>query len=104
MQVSGQAGTAPFMDRLGTLCHEGLGTATYLYQVPDDESQRDKLRQIVEAIGQDPVVKDRREFPKIVEEMRNTLAGPATSKSAELLGDGFERMVKLWQTTRSGLL
>jgi hypothetical protein len=91
------------MDRLGTLCHEGLDTATYLYQVPDDEGQRDKLRQIVEAIEQDPVVQGRREFPKIVEEMRDTLAGPGTTKSAEVLGDGFERMVKLWQTTRSGL-
>ena len=103
MQVSRQTGTAPFMDRLGTLCHEGLDTATYLYQVPDDESQRDKLRQIVEAIGEDPVVRGRREFPRIVEALRDTLAGPGTAASAEVLSDGFERMVKLWQTSKSGL-
>ena len=103
MQLSRQAGATPFMDRLGTLCHEGLDTATYLYQVPDDESQRDKLRQIVEAIGEDPVVKGRREFPRIVDALRESLAGPGTQASAEVLSDGFERMVKLWQTTRSGL-
>lgn len=103
MQSPNQAGRARFMDKLGTLCHEGLDTASYLFQVPDDEAQREKLRQIVEAIGDDPVVKGRREFPKIVDEMRETLDGPATPMSAEALSDGFERMVKLWQTTRSGL-
>ena len=103
MQARRRTGQPRFMDQLGTLCHQGLDTASYLFQVPDDESQRDKLRQIVEAIGDDPVVKGRREFPKILEEMRETLAGPATPMSAELLSDGFERMVKLWQTTRSGL-
>jgi len=91
------------MDELGTLCHRGLDTATYLFQVPDDEPQREKLREILEAISRDPVVKGRREFPRIVEEMRETLAGAATPMSAELLQDGFGRMVKLWQTTRSGI-
>ena len=98
-----QPGRPGFMDRLGTLCHEGLDSATYLFQVPDDEAMREKLRGIVEAIAEDPLVKGRREFPKVVDEMRETLAGPAGAKSAEILHDGFDRMVKLWHTTKSGL-
>jgi hypothetical protein len=99
-----QESTRPrHMDKLGTLCHQGLDIASYLFQVPDDESEREKLRLIVEAIGQDPLVKGRREFPLILAEMRETLAGPGTPMSAEALNDGFERMVKLWHTTRSGL-
>ena len=103
MRASQGSTTPRHLDKLGTLCHQGLDIATYLFQVPDDESEREKLRQIVEAIGQDPLVKGRREFPKIVDEMRETLAGPGTPMSAEALNDGFERMVKLWHTTRSGL-
>ena len=103
MRTSQESTRPRHMDRLGALCHQGLDIATYLFQVPDDESEREKLGLIVEAIGQDPLVKGRREFPKIVDEMRETLAGPATPMSAEALNDGFERMVKLWHTTRSGL-
>lgn len=103
MRASQESTRPRHMDKLGTLCHQGLDIATYLFQVPDDESEREKLALIVEAIGQDPLVKGRREFPKIVDEMRETLAGPGTPMSAEALNDGFERMVKLWHTTRSGL-
>lgn len=103
MRASQESTRPRHMDKLGTMCHQGLDIATYLFQVPDDESEREKLALIVEAIGQDPLVKGRREFPKIVDEMRETLAGPGTPTSAEALNDGFERMVKLWHTTRSGL-
>ncbi len=98
-----QPGRPGFMDKLGTLCHEGLDSASYLFQVPEDEAMREKLRGIVEAIAKDPLVKGRREFPRIVDEMRETLAGPGSPMSAEVLHDGFDRMVKLWHTTKSGI-
>lgn len=103
MRASRESVTPRHMDQLGTLCHQGLDIASYLFQVPDDEAERQKIGRIVEAIAQEPVVKGRREFPKILEEMRLTLEGPATPMSAEVLNDGFERMVKLWHTSRSGL-
>ena len=98
-----QPGRPGFMDQLGTLCHEGLDCASYLFQVPDDEEMREKLRGIVEGIAKDPLVKGRREFPKVVEEMREALDQPPSPMSAEVLHDGFDRMVKLWHTTKSGL-
>jgi len=92
-----------FMDALGALCQEGLDGATYLFQVPDDSDQRERLRAILAAIAADPVVKGRREFPKLTAELREVLNGPPTPGEPELLMDGFQRMVRLWQTTRSGI-
>lgn len=92
-----------FLDGLGTLCREGLDAATYLFQVPDDPDQRERVRGILAAIAADPVVKGRREFPRVTAELQALLDGPATPGEPEQLMDGFQRMIKLWQTTRSGI-
>ena len=46
----------------------------------------------------------RREFPKIAIEMERTLRGPATQMSSEILAEGFERMTRLCDMAKSGLL
>lgn len=89
------------LDKLGTLCHQGMDIASFLFQVPDDEAGRNRLAAIVEAIGQEEAVNGRHEFPAILDDMREALAGPANSMSAEKLNDGFERMVKLWHASHN---
>lgn len=58
------------LDNLGQLCHDGLDIARYLFQVPDDEGERDRVRAILKAILAEPSVKPRREMPKVVEGMQ----------------------------------
>ncbi len=89
---------------LGQLCADGLDIARYLMQVPDDDGERRKLKRMVSAIQRDPTVRMRREFPKIAVEMERTLNGPGDQMSAELLQEGFERMTKLCDLAKSGLL
>ena len=100
------AGKAPrpsFVDRIGKLCFAGKDVATYLHQVPDDEGQRQKLREILDTILKESVQSKRRELPRIAQEMREALNQPPSLAAAELLMDGFDRLVKLWQSARSGL-
>jgi hypothetical protein len=40
----------PLMDHLGELCKSGRDSATYLWQVPDDESVRRKIAAILAEI------------------------------------------------------
>jgi len=44
-----------------------------------------------------------RELPRIAQELKAALDQPPSPAQAELLQDGFDRMVKLWQAARSGL-
>ena len=45
------ANTKPHhLDKLGKLCVEGQEVATYLFQVPDDQSQWQRIREIVDGI------------------------------------------------------
>ena len=94
----------PHLDQLGQLCHDGLDIARYLFQVQDDEGERERLRGILKAILAHPLVKPRKEFPKIAEDMQQALVGEATPMVAELLQEGFERMIRLSEAARSGLL
>ena len=91
------------LDGLGRLCHEGREIATYLFQVPDDEDQRQRLRDVVDVILQQPEVRHRVEFPRIAEEVRQALSAPPSARTAEFFQDAFDRMLKLWQAARSGI-
>ncbi len=91
------------LDNLGQLCRDGLDIARYLFQVPDDEGERDRVRAILKAILAEPGVKARRELPKLVKEMQEALEGEATAMAAERLQEGFERMMRLSQSAKSGL-
>jgi len=91
------------LDKLGKLCYEGQEVATYLFQVPDDESQWQRLRGIVEAILKETERSQRRELPRIAQEMREALDGPHSVMAADQLQSGFDRLVKLWKSARSGI-
>ena len=85
-------------------CQDGLDIARYLHQCPEDEGERARLKKILGEIQRDPTVRMRREFPKIAIEMERALRGPATQMSAEILAEGFERMTRLCDMAKSGLL
>ena len=91
------------LDNLGQLCHDGLDIARYLFQVPDDEGERDRVGAILKAILAEPSVKPRREMPKVVEGMQQALDGEASAMAAERLQEGFERLIRLSQAAKSGL-
>ena len=91
------------LDNLGKLCADGLDIARYLFQVPDDEGERDRVRAILKAILAQPGVKARRELPKVAQDMLDALDGEASAMAAERLQEGFERMMRLSQSAKSGL-
>ena len=91
------------LDNLGQLCRDGLDIARYLFQVPDDEGERDRVRAILKAILAEPSVKGRREMPKVAQGMQQALDGESTPMAAERLQEGFERMIQLSQAAKSGL-
>jgi hypothetical protein len=92
------------MDPLGKLCFEGQDLANYLFQVPDDESQWDRVRGIVDAILKETANTRRRELPAIAREMQEALKQPPSVMVAEQLVSGFDRMTKLWKSAKSGLM
>jgi hypothetical protein len=91
------------VDGLGRLCLEGQDVATYLFQVPQDQRQWLRLRDIVEQIVQAAAKTHLRELPAIAQEMRDVLAGPPSVKAADQLNAGFDRIVKLLRSAQSGL-
>jgi hypothetical protein len=88
---------------LGRLCLEGQDVATYLFQVPTDETQWARLRSIVEEILRATAGTRLRELPAIAGEMRQTLSGPPSVAAADQLVAAFDRIVKLLQAAQSGL-
>ena len=93
-----------YTDVLTRLCQDGLDIARYLHQRPEDQDERARLKKILSEIQRDPTVRMRREFPKIAIEMERTLRGEADQMSAETLAEGFERMTRLCDMAKSGLL
>ena len=91
------------LDKLGKLCLQGQEVATYLFQVPDDESQWQKMQAIVDAILQETKGSQRRELPRLTAELREALDGTHDMMAADQLQSGFDRMVKLWKAARSGI-
>ncbi len=91
------------LDTLGRLCLQGQDMATYLFQVPDDEAQWTKLRSIVDEILVETAGSHRKELPRITTELQETLNGSHDMMAADQLQSGFDRLVKLWQSARSGI-
>ncbi len=89
---------------LTRLCQDGLDIARYLQQCPEDQEERARLKKMLSEIQRDPTVRMRREFPKIAIEMERALRGEADQMSAEILAEGFERMTRLCDMAKSGLL
>jgi hypothetical protein len=93
----------PLMDRLGELCKAGQDSATYLWQVPDDESVRRKIAAILTEIKAEAAKGGRREMGRVAGELEAALAVSASPQQIEILQDGFDRLTRLWAAAKSGL-
>lgn len=93
----------PLMDRLGELCATGRDSASYLWQVPNDEPMRLKIVNILVEIRAEALKSGRREMLRLVEEMDVAAQASPSPQQVEILQDGFDRMVRLWQSAKSGI-
>jgi hypothetical protein len=93
----------PLMDRLGQLCTAGRESAQYLWQVPGDESVRHKIADLLTQIKAEVAKSGRREMIRITDEMLTAIAATPSPQQAEILQDGFDRLLRLWQAAKSGL-
>lgn len=92
-----------YVDVIGKLCFEGQQIATYLFQIPDDEGERQRLREVIDAILEYNAKSQNRELPRIAREMKETLSQPPSPLLADQLVTGFDRIVSLWKLARSGI-
>jgi hypothetical protein len=94
----------PLADRLGELCTSGRDSAAYLWQVPMDESVRGEIGKKLVEIRTECELQNRREMNRIVGELATALAASPSPQQVEILQDGFDRLCKLWQAAKSGLM
>jgi hypothetical protein len=92
------------MDSLGQLCADGKQSAEYLWQVPKDAAVRQKILEILNQIGTESTKQGRREMPRLVEELKVAAQATPSPQQVDVLVDGFDRLMKLWQAAKSGLL
>jgi hypothetical protein len=92
------------MDALGKLCAEGKASAEYLWQVPDDMQVRLKIVGTLEQIGALAHEQGRKEMGRIVEDLVTAAKASPSPQQMDLLVDGFDRLTKLWQAAKSGLM
>src|SRR5882672_12857695 len=95
---------APLMDRLGQLCADGKQAAEYLWQVPKDVAVRQQILDILTRIGIESAKQGRKEMPRLVEELKIAAQATPSPQQVDVLVDGFDRLTKLWQAAKSGLL
>src|SRR3989442_2163155 len=94
----------PLMDALGKLCTEGKQLADYLWQVPDDAGAREKILGLLDQIAVEGTKQGRREMPRVCEELKTAAKASPSPQQVDLLVNGFDRLVQLWQAPKSGLL
>jgi len=94
----------PLLDALGTLCTEGKQSADYLWQVPDDAAVREKILTTLDQIATESRKQGRREMPKIAEDLKVIAQKTPSPQQVDLLVNGFDRLIQLWQAAKSGLL
>ena len=92
------------MDSLGKLCAEGKEAAEYLWQVPKDAAVRKQILDLLTQIGTESAKQGRHEMPKLVEQLKIAVQATPSPQQVEILVDGFDRLTKLWQAAKSGLL
>src|SRR5216117_1033198 len=83
----------PLMDPLGQMCADGK-----------DPAARQKIMNLLIQIGIESLKQGRHEMPRLVEELKIAAQASPSPRQVELLVDGFDRLTKLWQAAKSGLL
>jgi hypothetical protein len=94
----------PLLDALGQLCTEGKQASDYLWQVPDDASVRERILTILDQIAVESRKQGRREMPKVAEELKVIASKTPSPQQVDMLVNGFDRLMQLWQAAKSGLL
>ena len=94
----------PLMDALGKLCTEGKQLAEYLWQVPDDAGAREKILGLLDQITVESTKQGRREMPRVCEELKTAAKASPSPQQVDLLVNGFDRLLQLWEAAKSGLL
>jgi len=92
------------MYALVKLCADGKAAAEYLWQVPKDEAVRKQIGGILDQIGTESAKQGRKEMPRLVEDLKVAAQATPSPQQVDLLVDGFDRLMKLWQAAKSGLL
>lgn len=100
----GRRPSFPLLDRLGELCVSGRDSAAYLWQVPNDMAVRAEISKKLIEIREECERQNRREMNRIVTEIEIALGASPSPQQVEILQDGFDRLCKLWQSAKSGLL
>ncbi len=99
-----RAPRTPLLDTLGQLCVDGKAAADYLWQVPTDVEARQRIVDILERIAVEAAQQHRREMGRIVGELVTAARASPSPQQVDLLVAGFDRLFKLWQAARSGLM
>jgi hypothetical protein len=94
----------PLLDALGKLIQTGKDAASYLWQVPDDQGTRAQIQKLLQQIKDESAKKGRREMPRLCEELLTALRASPSPQQVDLLQDGFDRLYKLWEAARTGML
>ncbi len=94
----------PLLDRLGELCTSGRDSAAYLWQVPMDQTVRAEIGKKLAEIRTECAKQNRQEMDRIVVELETALLASPSPQQVEILQDGFDRLCKLWQSAKSGLM
>src|SRR3989441_12183020 len=94
----------PLLDALGKMITEGKQSADYLWQVPDDQTERAKIATLLEKISVESAKQGRKVMSKIFEEQKTELKASPSPQQVDLLVNGFDRLLQLWEAAKSGLL
>ena len=94
----------PLLDELGQLIVEGRDAASYLWQVPDDDSVRGQIVELLVSIKEKGTAEGRHEMPALCDELSIAGRASASPQQVEILQDGFDRLYKLWRAAKSGLM
>lgn len=85
------------------LCKAGRDSATYLWQVPDDEGVRRKIAELLAEIKVEAAKQGRQEMGRLVIDLEKAAAASPSPQQVELLQEGFDRLTRLWAAAKSGL-
>jgi len=86
------------------LCVEGKQSAEYLWQVPDDAGVRQRVLEILDQVEAQSRGQGRREMPQVAGELKVAARATPSPQQVDLLVNGFDRLLHLWEAAKSGLL
>jgi hypothetical protein len=91
------------VDTLGRLCIEGSEVSSFLFQLPSDDEQAVRIREILTEVIVESRKTSHNELPKIATQLLEAATGTMSIAVADELVSGFDRMLRLWELSRSGL-